>query len=77
MPPSTVQWIASAPLASAGVLLMFEAVRFRGYRVELGGLPDRCQRLRASTGRCPRGDRPPGVSVWPLGQPVVQGEVVA
>jgi hypothetical protein len=61
MPPSTGQRIASALLAPAGVLLMFEAVPFRRYRVELSGLPDRGQRLRAGTGRCPRGGRPPGV----------------
>jgi hypothetical protein len=61
MPPSTGQRIASALLAPAGVLLVFEAVPFRRYRVELSGLPDRGQRLPASTGRSPRGDGPPGV----------------
>jgi hypothetical protein len=62
MPSSAVQRIASALLAPLGVLLMFEAVQFRRYRVELSGLPARRQHLRASTDRCPRGDRPPGVS---------------
>lgn len=62
MPSSAVQRIASALLAPPGVLPMFEAVQFRRYWVELSGLPDRCQHLRAGTGRCPRGDRPPGVS---------------
>jgi hypothetical protein len=61
MPPPAVQRIASALLALAGVLLMFKAVPFRRYRVELSGLPDRCRHLPAGTGRSPRGGRPPGV----------------
>ena len=62
MPSSAVQRTASALFAPLRVLLMSEAVQFRSYRVELSGLPDRCQHLRATTGRPPCGDRPPGVS---------------
>lgn len=62
MPSPAVQRSVSALFAPLGVLLTFEAVQFRRYRVGLSGLPDRCLHLPATTGRCPRGDRSPGVS---------------
>jgi hypothetical protein len=62
MPPPAGQRIDSALLGPLVVLLMCKAVQFRGYRVELSGLPDRCQHLPASTGRSPRGEGPPGLS---------------
>jgi hypothetical protein len=62
MPPPAGQRIDSALLGPLVVLLMFKAVPFRRYRVELSGLPDRCRHLPAGTGRSPRGDGPPGVS---------------
>lgn len=62
MPPPAGQRIASALLGPLVVLLMFKAVQFGRYWVELSGLPDRCQHLPVGTGRSPRGDRPPGVS---------------
>jgi hypothetical protein len=68
MPPSTVRWIASVLAAAAGVLLMFEAVQFRSYRVELSGLPDRCRRVRVDE---------IWLGVWRLGRPVVRVGVVA